>query len=68
LGAQGFGELGEWDHWAPRDKQSHRAGPAIFGTLPVGDKQAFKYDAAYLYGSVYGKHAKMVTARVRYEF
>ena len=34
FGAQGFGELGPWDHWSPVNRQSHRAGPAIFGTLP----------------------------------
>lgn len=68
FGAQGFGELGEWSHWAPRDKQSHRAGPAIFGTLPLGNGQNFRYEAAYLYGSIYTKHSKMVTARLRYEF
>ena len=40
FGLQGFAELGDWDHWAPRDQQSHRAGPAIFGSLPVGNGQS----------------------------
>jgi hypothetical protein len=50
VGLQGFGELGRWDHWAARDQQSHRAGPAIFGTLRMGH-QFVKYEAAYLFGS-----------------
>ena len=68
VGAQGFGELGAWDRWAPRDEQSHRAGPAIFGRIPLGGQQALAYEVACLYGSIYGEHAKMLTARVRYEF
>lgn len=48
FGLQGFGELGEWDDWAPRSEQSHRFGPAIFGKLPGGGGQEIKYNAAYL--------------------
>jgi hypothetical protein len=33
-GAQGFGELGRWDDWAPASRQSHRAGPAA--SSPAG--------------------------------
>lgn len=47
FGLQGFGDMGEWDDWAPRSEQSHRFGPAIFGTLPFAG-QGFKYKAAYL--------------------
>jgi hypothetical protein len=68
FGLQGFGELGPWDHWAPRDQQSHRAGPALFGTLPVADGQSVLYQASYLFGSIYGRHGVMFSARVQYTF
>jgi hypothetical protein len=68
VGLQGFGELGEWNHWAPRDQQSHRAGPVVFGTLPLGDRQALKAQAAYLVGSTYGSHGHMFSLRVHWEF
>jgi len=68
VGLQGFGELGPWDHWLPRDQQSHRAGPALFGTLRVDDKQALLVQAAYLYGSIYGRDGRMFTMRVQYVF
>ena len=68
FGAQGFGELGPWDHWLPRDQQSHRAGPAAFTTIRLDDKQAFLVQAAYLFGSVYGRDARMFTMRAQLVF
>lgn len=37
VGLQGFGDLGRWDHWAPRREQSHLLGPAFF--LQFGDDE-----------------------------
>ena len=68
FGLQGFGELGEWDHWATRDRQSHRAGPAIFGSVSLGGKQALIYQAAILKGQIYGSNGTMFSARVQYAF
>jgi len=67
FGAQGFGELGAWDDWSPRDDQSHRAGPALFGTVPMGDGK-LGWQAAYLRGSTYGRHGSMFSMRVKYDF
>lgn len=67
FGAQGFGELGAWDNWSPRDAQSHRVGPALFGALPVG-AQSLAWQAAYLTGSTYARHGKMFSMRVKYDF
>ena len=68
FGLQGFGELGEWNHWAPRSRQSHRAGPMISGTLPLGATQEFEYQAAFLTGSIYGTRGHMLSMRLQYEF
>ena len=68
VGAQGFGELGTWNRWSPHNEQSHRAGPALFGTVRFDDKQAFLWQAAYLYGKVYGERGRMFTARAQYVF
>jgi len=67
FGAQGFGELGPWDHWLPAQQQSHRAGPAIFGHVPVGPGD-LGWQAAYLWGKTYGMRGDMFTMRVKYEF
>ncbi|WP_394777841.1 hypothetical protein [Undibacterium sp.] len=66
-GLQGFGELGDWNHWV-RDRQSHRAGPVVSGIVPVGASQAFKYQLAYLKGSIYGSHGNMLSLRLQYVF
>lgn len=67
FGAQGFGEVGRWDDWAPRREQSHRAGPALFGSFKFGDHE-FGWQAAYLYGKTYGQRGNMLTARIKYDF
>lgn len=68
FGVQGFGELGDWDHWAPGSQQSHRLGPMIAGTFRLGDGHALKYTAAYLVGSVYGSRGDMLSVRLQYLF
>lgn len=68
FGAQGFGEMGEWDHWLPRAQQSHRAGPALFGSWDLGGAHEWKYEAAYLVGKNSARNAKSVTARIQYAF
>lgn len=68
FGLQGFGELGTWNDWLPRREQSHRAGPAIFGTLDAGPHQEVRYDAAYLIGKNSARAARSVTLRLQYVF
>lgn len=68
FGAQGFGEVGDWDKWADRDQQSHRYGPAIFGKIPVGDRKAIKYNLAYLIDASSVTRSNTVRAQVEYEF
>jgi hypothetical protein len=68
FGLQGFGEVGTWDNWAPREQQSHRAGPALFGTVPFGESQALQWQGAYLFGSIYGSNGRMLTLRALYTF
>ena len=67
VGAQGFGELGPWDQWLPQDQQSHRAGPALFGSVPLGPGR-IGWQAAYLVGKTYARRGEMFTARIKYDF
>jgi len=64
LGLQGFGELGRWDHWAAREQQSHRAGPALFGQFGQGPYPALEWQAALLLGSTYGQPGNMFSLRL----
>lgn len=50
FGAQGFGDMGRWDHVAPMSEQSHRMGPALFGKYNLGGRQAIVWNAALLFG------------------
>ncbi|MEO5883511.1 MAG: hypothetical protein ABIQ06_13920 [Caldimonas sp.] len=67
VGAQGFGELGPWNEWLPQDRQSHRAGPAVFGSVPLGPGK-LGWQAAYLFGKTYARRGEMFTARIKYDF
>ncbi len=66
FGVQAFGELGKWNHWEPREQQNHRIGPAIFGKIPLGGKEAMRYDAAWLVGA--SKAAPDSTLRFQFEY
>ena len=68
FGLQGFGEVGPWDNWLPRSEQSHRAGPALFSTLRLGDHETVKLQAAYLIGKTYGYSGREFSMRATYEF
>ena len=50
FGAQGFGDMGRWNHFDPTSEQSHRMGPAIFGKYNLGGGQAIVWNAALLFG------------------
>jgi hypothetical protein len=68
FGLQGFGELGPWMHWASHDQQSHRAGPAVFGSIPVGGGTSVLLQAAFWMGSTYGVNGNMFSMRAQYVF
>lgn len=68
FGLQGFGEMGKWNHWAPSDDRSHRAGPALFGKLPLGAHRAIKYNAAWLLNTSKAGPDHTFRLQVEYEY
>lgn len=71
-GFQVFGDLGTWNHWATSREQGRRAGPAMFGKIGLGGKQAIKYNVAYLAGKTRiddsGLRGKTLRMQLEYEF
>ena len=67
-GAQGFGSLGRWDKWAPSSEQEHKFGPAIFGKIKTGSKQAIRYNAAILFGTNNAAPRTTFRLQTEYEF
>lgn len=68
IGAQGFGEVGPWNHWAPHSEQAHIAGPAIFGKFRAGSRQVINYNAAMLFGVNQGAPRNTFRLQAEYEF
>ncbi|OIO09102.1 MAG: hypothetical protein AUJ80_04755 [Gallionellaceae bacterium CG1_02_60_325] len=67
-GLQGFGEMGEWNDWNSSSAQNHRLGPALFGKAHLGEHQAVKYNAAWLFGASPAAPAHTVRVQAEYEF
>ena len=67
-GIQGFGELGEWDHWAPQDQQAHRVGPVILGKAVLGEAQVIHYNAAMLFDILDRQHSTTIRFQATYGF
>ena len=68
FGFQGFGEMGRWDQWVPESERTHRAGPAVFGKLPLGGRRAIKYNAAWLLGASTAAPNHTFRMQVEYEY
>ena len=69
FGAQGFGTLGEWDTWVGDKAEENRSiGPAVFGKVALGNRQAIKYNAAWLIGSGTGVAERTFRMQAEYEF
>ena len=69
VGAQAFGDMGKWDHWAPSHAQDHRIGPAVFGKIRMGEgREAIRYNAAVLFGVTDGAAKNTFRLQAEYEF
>ena len=69
VGVQAFGDLGKWNDWLPRDEQSHRIGPAVFGKVKLGEgRQAIKWNAAWLFGASKAAADNALRVQAEYEF
>lgn len=66
LGAEGFSEVGRWNDWLPRRRQSHRAGPALLATLWDEGADTVTLNAAYLFGKTYGQRGNMLTMQLQW--
>ena len=68
FGVQGFGDMGRWNHLAPSSEQSHRLGPAVFGKVGLGGRQAIVWNAALLFGVTQASPDWNFRMQAEYEF
>jgi len=67
-GAQALGSFGQWDHWSTSSLQEHKIGPAIFGKIKTGTKQAIQWNAALLHGTTSASPVNTLRIQAEYEF
>jgi len=68
FGMQGLGEMGKWNNWDKQADQIHRLGPAVFGKIALGNRQAIKYNAAWLHGASNAAPNHTFRMQVEHEF
>ncbi len=68
VGVQAFGDMGKWNRWEPSEEQSHRIGPAIFGKVKLGGREAIRYNAALLFGETNAAPRHTFRVQAEYEF
>lgn len=68
FGVQAMGEMGKWNDWNKQIEQNHRIGPAAFGKLALGNRQAIKYNIAWLTGTSQAAPDHTFRLQVEYEF
>jgi hypothetical protein len=68
FGVQGFGDMGKWNDWNKQIDQSHRSGPAVFGKFSLGNRQAIKYNAAWLFGTSNAAPDHTFRMQIEYEY
>jgi hypothetical protein len=66
VGLEGFSEVGQWNDWAPRQRQSHRAGPTLLATLWDAGPDTVTLNTGYLFGKVYGRRGEMFTMQLQW--
>lgn len=66
VGAEGFSEVGQWNDWLPRKRQSHRAGPTLLATLWDEGPDTVTLNAGYLFGKTYGSRGDMFTMQLQW--
>lgn len=67
-GLQGFGNVGEWDHWKDASEQEFKVGPALFGKFRVGGQHAIEWNAAVLRGTTNATPTTTYRFQAEYEF
>lgn len=67
-GLQGFGDMGQWNHWDAKQDQSHRLGPAVFGTYVLDDRRAIQYNLAYLVETTNARQRNTIRLQTVFEF
>lgn len=68
IGAQAFGDMGQWNHFDPGSEQVHRVGPAIFGKVKLGGREAIRYNAAWLFSASPAAPKSGFRLQAEYEF
>jgi hypothetical protein len=68
LGAEGFGEVGTWNHWGPKSQQNHRAGPAVAGQWSLENRRSMLVQGAWLWGKTYGRQGHMFSFKATLDY
>jgi hypothetical protein len=66
-GFEAFGELGEISNFNSPDRQDHRLGPAVFGTVGLFSGWKLHYEAAVLFGATQASPDRSYKGLIEFE-
>jgi hypothetical protein len=67
-GVQGFGNVGRWNQWNSSGQQEFKIGPALFGKVRTGLKEAVKWNAGLMAGTTSVTPKMTLRFQAEYEF
>ena len=67
-GLQSLGNMGRWDHWSSGAQREFKIGPAFFGKIKTGTKEAIKWNAGLLRGTTDATPRTTLRLQTEFEF
>jgi len=68
FGVQAYSWLGQLNNWDPNQQQETSVGPAVFGKIKLGKKEAIVYNMSYLFGTTAASPNNTIRLQLEYEF
>lgn len=65
---EGYGQVGDYNHWSATPAQSHQIGPAVVGKIHNGDDSDMNYRLGIYFGVTQGAPNRALMAGMEYEF
>lgn len=64
---EGYGQVGDVNHWAPTQEQTHQIGPALVGKVRTGSDSGYEYRVGFYWGLSQATPARAFMASIEYE-
>jgi hypothetical protein len=64
---EGYGQVGDVNHWAPAQEQTHQIGPALVGKVRTSEDSGYEYNVGVFWGVTQATPDRALMASIEYE-